>query len=264
MKIISGNSGDKIEIYNNSIIKSSDKIDRLNKQAQKQKDFYIPYRGINSPKIYSMQTINKKYQINMEYINGKNFIDYLSYASINQIDLIIDKLINIIKYNIECSGGKGDICDLLNKYDDLKNKIKIIDFDKIDCIVNLLPDICNLPIGVCHGDLTLSNIIFKNNEIYLIDFLDVFIESPIQDMVKIRQDTKYRWSCNFYIGNYDKIKIKIILDYIDNKLVKFFKKYEFYKEYYQIFQILNFLRILPYCKHKQIETFIINILNSLI
>ena len=36
-----------------------------------------------------------------------------------------------------------------------------------------------IPVGVCHGDLTFSNILMKDNKIILIDFLDSYLETPL-------------------------------------------------------------------------------------
>ena len=106
-----------------------------------------------------------------------------------------------------------------------------------------------LPEGFCHGDLTLSNLLFNNDDIVVIDFLDTFLDSPIQDIVKIRQDTQFHWSLRMLKLNYDRVKIIQCLNYIDNKLHNEFKKYDFYLNTYKIFQILNFLRIIPYCNN---------------
>jgi hypothetical protein len=54
-----------------------------------------------------------------------------------------------------------------------------------------------IPEGFCHGDLTFSNILVdgKSRRIAAFDFLDSFVESPLQDIAKIRQDTSYYWIC---------------------------------------------------------------------
>ena len=44
-------------------------------------------------------------------------------------------------------------------------------------------DKIELPEGFCHGDLTLSNLLFNNDDIVIIDFLDTFLDSTIQDIV---------------------------------------------------------------------------------
>lgn len=52
-----------------------------------------------------------------------------------------------------------------------------------------------IPIGPCHGDFTLSNMkITQDNQLYIFDFLDSFIESPLQDAAKLIQDMYYGWS----------------------------------------------------------------------
>ncbi len=52
-----------------------------------------------------------------------------------------------------------------------------------------------MPVGVCHGDLTLSNLILSpSNTVHLIDFLPTFLESPLQDAAKIKQDLWHGWS----------------------------------------------------------------------
>jgi len=56
-------------------------------------------------------------------------------------------------------------------------------------------------IGPCHGDLTLSNMILSPSKgLVLIDFLDTYFESPLQDVAKLRQDFYYGWArriCRF-------------------------------------------------------------------
>lgn len=55
--------------------------------------------------------------------------------------------------------------------------------------------VLRVPVGPCHGDLTLNNIIFNAADgITLIDFLDTFLESPLQDVAKILQDYRFGWS----------------------------------------------------------------------
>ena len=131
---------------------------------------------------------------------------------INEIISIIDKFINDCEYKFI------DEYILLNKINDIKNKInenKFINNDFKDIFYFLENEThkikkIKLPINICHGDLTLCNILIKNKEknIFLIDFLDSFLESPIVDMVKIRQDTKYKWCINMFIEK-DKINDKI-------------------------------------------------------
>ena len=67
----------------------------------------------------------------------------------------------------------------------------------------------SIPIGFCHGDLTFSNIMFAldDNQVGLIDFLDSFIETPLIDLVKLRQDTHFHWTITRYPHLHDQGKI---------------------------------------------------------
>ena len=123
-------------------------------------------------------------------------------------------------------------------------------------------DNITIPIGVCHGDLTFSNILFTDSGMCLIDFLDSFIETPLQDVVKLRQDTLYNWSTLMTRQSYNETHVKMILDYIDDSIYNHFKTYDFYK-YYDMLQYINILRILPYVKEEHIYNRVCEILDSI-
>ena len=122
----------------------------------------------------------------------------------------------------------------------------------------------DLPMGICHGDLTFSNILFNGNNYYLIDFLDSFIESPLLDIVKIRQDSAHLWSQLMYTNHYDKLRLKIVCEKMDIEIDQYFSKYEWYRQYYVIFQIMNFLRILQYAKEEKVITYLKESLSKII
>lgn len=66
--------------------------------------------------------------------------------------------------------------------------------DRVHCIAQEHPQL-KIPLGVCHGDLTLSNMIFSQGQgLVLIDFLDTFLESPLQDLAKVSQELEFGWS----------------------------------------------------------------------
>jgi hypothetical protein len=66
---------------------------------------------------------------------------------------------------------------------------------KCSSYVESLPSELKFPIGPCHGDLTLSNVILNSvSGVTLIDFLDTYLESPLQDVAKLKQDFDYGWS----------------------------------------------------------------------
>jgi hypothetical protein len=121
--------------------------------------------------------------------------------------------------------------------------------------------------GICHGDLTLGNILVKDHELYYIDFLPIFFESPIQDIIKIRQDTRDFWSLYLLTQNYTtlyqhNIKIIEILKTMDSIIYSEFKDI-INTEIYKILEIINYLRLIPYTKSQTTLIYINSIIGKL-
>jgi len=147
---------------------------------------------------------------------------------------------------------------LKNEVLNLNDKIKMKNiFDNVKNILYKLKTI-TLPIGLNHGDLTFSNMMICNKNIILFDFLDSYIESPINDIIKLHQDCLFDWTTKFYYRNFDSTKIKIINRYIYHLSINFFKKYEWYNKYINILLLINFFRIIPYVKEESIKNDVIN------
>lgn len=221
---------------------------RLYNQAMKQKNFDRS-ELYEIPQVYTIVHNKEVTYFTMKYINAKNFIEYFNTSSLYCIDNLIHNFISIIEGFINKSTDIDVGSEIHEKYLNTRENIKKLgidlDFQKIDKYFQRGKKFI-LPIGICHGDLTFSNILFDEDKLYLIDFLDSFIESPLLDIVKIRQDTKFNWSTSLYEKYFDKVKIEIILSYIDDRIEKHFLKYDFYREYYKTFEILNLLRVLQY------------------
>lgn len=276
---VKGHSGCQIDIINFGnknelrVLKStSDPLykERLCKQARKQEKFYnLDLDNVRVPQIYNIETHDNSASFQMEFIYSSNFLDFFEKTSVDQIDTFINTILLFVENSINRSEIEDlDTSVMRDKYLDVKKKILdnnllngkadvqsiLKTCDKIFDINGTIP----IPIGICHGDLTLSNILFNGDNICLIDFLDSFVESPICDIVKIRQDTFYGWSLLMYTGKYDGVRMKIILDYIDQKINDFFCQYEWYRKYYHIFDVMNLLRILQYAKESEIAFFLMD------
>ena len=211
----------------------------------------------------------------MDYIYANNFIDYFEKASPQDIDHFIDNFIKYIHNEIDkCEikkVSKNVFIDKFNsvvknceKNDLLKGNMRVKSILK-DCenVFTNMPEEFEIPVGICHGDLTFSNILFSSNKFYFIDYLDSFIETPIQDIVKLRQDTKYFWSTMMYKKKYDVVRLNIIFNYIDDKISEHFGNFEYYYRNYDRLQLMNILRILPYVKEEKVRDFVLNILSAL-
>ena len=281
---IKGHSGCQIDIVNggNSLFinKSTDDkkyIPRLYKQAVKQRNASkIAYQHIRVPEIYEIEHMDEYLNIKMEYIYSKNYVDYFEDAGFDQISYFIKALKIFVDSEIKSSkitsvskniiiDKYNDVCDKIAKNKFISNDTEInVILKKSSIIFNGLDEVINVPVGQCHGDLTFSNILFNGNNYYLIDFLDSFLESPLLDIVKIRQDSNYGWSQLMYEHEFDTVRMKIISDKIDEEIDSYYRKYEWYNKYYRIFQLMNLLRVIQYAKKEKIVIFLKKALNLIL
>lgn len=284
MKIeVAGHSGCKIEIVNEKqglfIIKStSDPVYaiRLKNQALKQRKFQTAKNiKIKAPRILDIYSNDACCKIKMEYIYSLHFMAFIENYGFEQIANFLESMIDFVISEIASSEPQVIGSDVLfNKYNDVKSKILANrNLAQDDIIKEWEPALdkifsgkfsFQIPIGVCHGDLTLSNILFSGNGYYLIDFLDTFIETPLLDIVKLRQDTAFNWSGLMYNGAYDQVRLDIVLKLMDKKIDNAFAGYQWYREAYGVFQLLNFLRILQYAREPRIIDFLKNTITSLL
>lgn len=247
-------------------------LSRMQKQVEKQQKFKninrLPY--ISTPQILSEYIGKDEGHMIMEYLPSLDFIEYFSTCHVEEIFSFAKSIQDVIEQNIHHSKFQNmdrglleakvlDLSNKVNSHPLLKNEWKTTLTDILQKELQASSDYGQIPVGMCHGDLTLSNILFNTNDgpLILIDFLDSFIESPIQDMVKVRQDTYYHWSLQLTNREYDRIRIQTVLECLDKQFDLSFSKYDFYQEWYPFFQILNFVRIIPYVKKMGIMTFIL-------
>ena len=245
-----GRSGCTFYLDTNGIIlrKISSDIeynDRLYSQYLKQSKFE-DNNNFSTPTPHNFDKSNNLYQFDMEYIHGKTFNSFC-------LDSNVDEILGFTK-NLQmflCDNIKNSILTEINFN---KLQTKLINLSKLlgsqlNLYINFLINnpIESLLIGKNHGDLTMSNIMFSD-KYYLIDFLDNPYETPLNDLIKIKQDTEH----NFYFNLLGKVdtKVKVCLDYIDKELNK---KFDYIIESHEFIwlSIFNLLRILPYLKNKK-------------
>ena len=279
---VKGHSGCQIDVVNENgslyVYKSSRDpkyLKRLVNQAIKQQQASSErLQHIRIPRILEIDESQEMVNVKMDYVYSKNFVEFFEHAGFEQVDYLISAFIDFIEHEIIRSEMQTVPREVVtDKFDDVESKtlnnpnlkddaevVRIINRSRV--IFDMLPDM-DLPVGICHGDLTFSNILFNGNNYYLIDFLDSFIESPLLDIVKLRQDTAWLWSKLMYIHSCDAIRLKIIFSKIDEALDSYFsEKYEWYRNFYKPLQLMNSLRILQYAHESKVIEYLKRTINE--
>ena len=275
---VQGHSGCRIEVVREGtelfVYKStSDKgyLNRLCDQAAKQRQASaIGYRQMRVPAVLDVSRDETSAVIKMEYVYSRNFIEYFEQAEASQIHNLTAVLIGFIEHEVSLSRMTLVPANVMrDKFASVEAHVNanplLSGDDEVSRLMSQMRAVfanCGdmmLPVGQCHGDLTFSNILFSGNNYYLIDFLDSFVETPLMDIVKLRQDTAYGWSQLMYTRHFDAVRQLIVNRKIDTELhAHFAKKYAWYTRYYGMMQLMNFLRILQYATDPAIVVYLKN------
>lgn len=269
-----GRSGCRLEVLKNDehvfIKKYSSSIaynNRLIKQAKKQQYFFnnLPAESVFSTArvIDIIPSQDSLAYFTMPYLFSEKYSDYLEKSTLGDIKKLLHEIITYLTINVRHS--KYQLLDpvvITSKVEDLKmnitRNIHMGDSRFLWEVIYYLEKNVPadpLPIGNCHGDLTFSNILFSDSKIYLLDFLDSFIESPIIDIVKLRQDTCFKWSVMLEkdMPVHKKNKIIQTFDYLDTEIAHYCNKELGMLNWYNYLQVFNLVRIFPYLdKHEEV------------
>jgi serine/threonine protein kinase len=241
-----GRSGCKLEIKDGLIVRKSSTQSayntRLLLQAKKQLDFpQSKYENLLAPKIYKIENSDDCY-FDMEYLPGSSFIDFFEISSFQIIENTTNTLINFLKLNLNNSKDrlinellleKLDSLSITSKFRETILKLKVI----------IIKDDLVIPVSYCHGDMTISNMLYTDSKIYLIDFLDSFVDSVVVDLVKLKQDLYYLWSLEMV--DVRKTRFISIFSYMWGRIESEFRS-QVNSRVFKVLEVMNFLRIEPY------------------
>jgi len=125
-------------------------------------------------------------QLEMEYIQGLDIVEYLQTRSVN-------KLAHFINNTMTAFSGSGVMKDYSDVYDkklDWVDKAKDLPFKKKE-LISRLPK--QIPQTTYHGDFTLENLIYNGDEFIMIDPVTIEYDSYVFDLAKLRQDLECKW-----------------------------------------------------------------------
>jgi aminoglycoside phosphotransferase (APT) family kinase protein len=237
---------------------------RLLAQAQKQAHFnaHNALSLFDAPQVLDQGLINNYQYFDMAYIQGEKFSDFLCHANVNLIVDLTDRLIDYLDFYFhQAHKIAPPLTAIKKKLISLQSQL--INHHKFNhqlinqVLLFLEQKIPKSPLisHCCHGDLTFSNMIFtRTGKIYLIDFLDSFIESPLVDLVKLRQDTRFFCSLTIdaQLESHKVCKVKQVLTYMEQRFKAYLDRQPAHlQSWYDYLEIFNLVRIMPYVKQEQ-------------
>lgn len=211
------------------------------------------------------------YTVEMEYVYFLSSIEFFASASRPAVDVVAQMLLSFVDAEVERSPLQRVPQKLFSdKVESIAASLKRLgSWPKYEGCVSRLSravsrrEFFELPMGECHGDLTFSNVMIASDAsaIALIDFLDSFVDSPIADIAKIRQDTRFHWTRMFGVGS--GARFSQAMNYLDSQVVAHFRAQRWYAENIDVVLFLNMLRITPYAQSELVHQFILRSMESM-
>ena len=236
----------KDQIYNN----------RLQAQCRKQAEF----RGdlIQAPAIWKQGiTEDGLFFFDMDYIQGITLAEYIRTMEIGKIRGLVDMLSSGMIADGRGARSPEAIQIFRKKLSSLRTRLEPRNNSVIHEALDLLErhDWSNMTVSPCHGDLTLENIIVKDERLYLIDFLDSFYDSWFMDAGTLLQDVQVMWSYRFQrsVNMNTVLRLIVFRDILLNRIRQVDPVYE-REVYYALLQKL--VRIFPYTEDRYTYDFL--------
>lgn len=260
---LGGHSGCKIllcetednKVFVRKISSDADYNKRLKIQAEKQAMFKS--NTIKVPAVLEQgYTEEGLFYFDMEYVQGITMAEYMKSIEIGKVRGLVEAVVKNVVSDQNVN-SEVDVTVFTDKIDSLKEKLKDKNNPVIDDAIEMLSNHSwgKFVQSSCHGDLTLENIIVKDNQLYLIDFLDSFYDCWIMDISTLMQDVQTMWSYRYQ----DKVNINTLLRLIVFRdilmdTVKEIAVDDYVEVYYAL--LLKLIRIYPYTKDERTYSFL--------
>lgn len=259
------------------VVKSTanpDYAPRLKRQMLLQRRYRERNRidSVSIPAVIDERDVDAGYSATMEYIGLLTCTQFIARASIESLERLAMLLWQVIEQELAWALPRPiDAGVFVAKLEEIRCRTHARSSEQIDSRLDSIRSWFEsqgtlvLPSSMCHGDLTLSNILVSpdGDRIALIDLLDSFVESPVLDMVKLRQDTLFGWSSRLADEPTDKIRAALALRHLDRLLHARFLSCASYSRYHTGLQSLNLARTLPYLRDASMRQFVITSISQL-
>ena len=261
---LKGHSGCKLSLQSSNgllvVVKTSKNMDyneRLKKQCDKQQNIKIG--KLTAPKILnSGYNEDGLFYFLMEYVSGQTLAEYFKDVKISEIDKIASCFVSVIPEKFVADIEAKNIFDKkILELDTLLSKKSSIVKKALAILKKYDWNFCAH--SSCHGDMTFENIILKDENIYLIDFLDSFYDSWMIDFAKLLQDVECGWSYRNDKNIDENLEIRMLIfkSIICNKILLLNNGRMILKTVYYML-LLNLIRIIPYSQDERTAHYLEN------
>ena len=242
---------------------SKDKAYNSRLKAQCKKQAVFTSKFIKAPEVYRQgYTEDELFYFDMEYIQVMTLSEYIKTMEIGKIKGLVESLVFSLvpeeQEKVTEKEKKQAKFIFSNKITELKQVLGERNEPVIDKALHLLEnhDWSVMKPSLCHGDMTLENIIIKNDRLYYIDFLDSFYDSWFLDIGTLLQDVQVMWSYRFQneVSMNTVLRLIVFRDLLLDEVNKIEPSYVL-EIYYALLQKL--VRIFPYTTDKDTYQFLI-------
>lgn len=244
-----GNSGATLQLKGTTVHKSvsGKNARRLVHSCLKSWDLYK--NNVLSPvKVLPSQIVSASddyAEIIMEYCDGKSIWDV---DSENELELIESSIVGCVSGLFSIAKNKDVRMDLFLKIKELNSNLCHRGQKICDHLISICRSPMLVPVGLCHGDFTLTNLMVHDGSVVAIDISVPWVESPLIDMAKLSQEIEHKWCWRFGDGIMSD-QINKMMDRIADWMLSVLIEKDLLFEF-SVFSIVNDLRLIPYEKNE--------------
>ncbi len=224
---------------------------RLRRQMAKQVAFGEQMADIvRTPAVLAEGTVDDRHYFDMEFITGTDGASFLRQGSIPDIQGFAAAICDYLAAaSSQLSGGQVDPYAVLHqRVSDVQARTQALPPELFERLLRLLEPVRQvgmLPETVCHGDLTLENMLIdRRGTIWLVDLLDSPIEHHWQDVAKLHQDLSGGW----YLRRVAPISRSVLSFVSRTVLDATIARDPAYAQVHRALLASTFVRILPYAR----------------
>jgi aminoglycoside phosphotransferase (APT) family kinase protein len=236
------------------VAQSPESSPRLRGQARKQQAFFGQmHEFVSTPRIVEEGDVGGRFYFDMEFVRGPDGTSYLTRAPYDEVTRFTDRLCEYLAAASEraplADAVHGSLFDALYaKLCEVQAKTGLISPDNLTRLFLALDRVRRLgelPRTLCHGDLTLQNMVVgPDGKIWVLDLLDSPFEHYWQDVAKLHQDLSGGW----YLLERPPMA-QCVLDFVGRRLLAAATRLRpEYAELHDLLVASTFVRILPYAR----------------